>query len=71
MKALGVDMTIYVNDQPQPLAASLAELLERLALDTAVVATAVNGQFVPKPARLQTRLENGDRIEIVAPMQGG
>lgn len=37
----------------------------------ATVATAVNGEFVPAPARRQTRLQDGDRVEVLAPMQGG
>ena len=37
----------------------------------AVVATALNGAFVPKRLRAETPLREGDRIEIVAPRQGG
>jgi len=35
------------------------------------IATAVNGQFVPAPARQTVKLTEGDKIEVVAPMQGG
>ena len=35
------------------------------------VATAVNGRFVPAPARAATALNDGDKLEVVAPMQGG
>ena len=35
------------------------------------IATALNGRFVPAPARPGTPLTEGDRIEVVAPMQGG
>ncbi len=35
------------------------------------VATAVNGVFVAKTARETYVIKDGDRIEVVAPMQGG
>ena len=35
------------------------------------IATAVNGRFVAAAARPATKLTDGDRIEVVAPMQGG
>jgi sulfur carrier protein len=31
----------------------------------------VNGRFVAAAARPATKLADGDRIEVVAPMQGG
>lgn len=53
------------------LARSLAEVLIELGFDGAALATAVNGIFVPAAARAGTVLQNGDRIEVLAPMQGG
>ena len=35
------------------------------------VATAVNGAFVPVAARHGQRLGHGDRVEVLAPRQGG
>jgi sulfur carrier protein len=52
-------------------AANLAEALAALDYADAVVATALNGEFVPKRKRAETPLADGDRIEIVAPRQGG
>lgn len=52
-------------------AASLAALIDERGLDPASVATAVNGDFVPRPMRAQTVLAEGDRIEVLSPMQGG
>jgi sulfur carrier protein len=52
-------------------AASLAELIARLGFAEAAVATARNGDFVPKGARAATPLAPDDKIEIVAPRQGG
>ncbi|MDO5606217.1 MAG: sulfur carrier protein ThiS [Paracoccus sp. (in: a-proteobacteria)] len=52
-------------------AATLADLLAELGHDAGSVATAVNGEFVPRTARADTPLADGARIEILAPMQGG
>ncbi|MEJ8562927.1 sulfur carrier protein ThiS [Yoonia sp. GPGPB17] len=35
------------------------------------VATAVNEEFVPASLRAGVELSDGDRVEVVAPMQGG
>lgn len=49
---------------------SLADLLAERGL-TGRVATAVNEVFVPATARDAHRLADGDRVEVLAPMQGG
>ena len=65
-------MNITVNGEPHEIAAAnLAEALVALDFAEAVVATALNGEFVPKRKRAETPLAEGDRIEIVAPRQGG
>ena len=64
-------MNVYVNGEPQPRAPNLAALIERLGLADAAVATALNGRFVAVHARAATQLAEGDRIEVLAPMQGG
>ncbi|GLK78489.1 MULTISPECIES: sulfur carrier protein ThiS [Methylopila] len=65
-------MKLTVNGDEHDLAAAdLAEALRLLELDSAVVATALNGAFVPAASRAATALEDGDRIEIVSPRQGG
>ena len=65
-------MKILVNgDAHEIRAADLSGALEELGYGGAVVATAVNGEFVPAPARQAARLTDGDRIEVLAPMQGG
>jgi len=51
--------------------AELASVLAELGYDDAVVATAVNGEFVAAAARPATPIADGDRIEVLAPMQGG
>ncbi len=65
-------MRLVVNGCDKDLpAADLAALLEAMELAQAKVATALNGEFVPARARAATRLNEGDRVEIVAPRQGG
>jgi sulfur carrier protein len=67
-----MSMKIIVNGAELELsAATLAAALEALDYGDAVVATALNGHFVPARARATTQLAEGDRIEIVAPRQGG
>ncbi len=46
-------------------------LLEQGFTADSHVATAVNGQFVPKEQRETYTLNDGDSVEVVAPMQGG
>jgi sulfur carrier protein len=65
-------MKIIVNDAERDVAAAtLAAALEALDYAGAIVATALNGHFVPARARGATPIKEGDRIEIVAPRQGG
>jgi sulfur carrier protein len=52
-------------------ARTLAEALAALEYGAAKVATAVNGQFIPVRQRETTPVSEGDRIEILAPRQGG
>ena len=65
-------MRLVVNGEPQDVAAAtLAEAVQSLDLAEAKVATALNGEFVPARARASTPVKDGDRIEILAPRQGG
>ncbi|WP_020178124.1 sulfur carrier protein ThiS [Methylopila sp. M107] len=65
-------MKLIVNGSPLEIEADdLSGALAALDYGDAVVATAVNGAFVPATARAARGLKDGDRIEIVAPRQGG
>lgn len=65
-------MRLIVNGSALEVEAeTLDRALDVLDYGEAKVATAVNGAFVPAAARASKRLEDGDRIEIVAPRQGG
>jgi sulfur carrier protein len=66
------DKNVVVNGQAKVSRAStLAELICELGYGDARIATARNGDFVPRAARQSTRLAAGDKIEIVSPRQGG
>ena len=65
-------MKIILNGEPRDVTATrLSDLMEELGYAGARVATAVNEDFVPAGARAGTVLAEGDRLEVVAPMQGG
>ena len=65
-------MKILVNGAwRETRAADLAAALQELGYGEAVVATALNGDFVPVGSRPRVRLAEGDRVEVLAPMQGG
>jgi sulfur carrier protein len=63
---------LWINgDETSVNAQTMTAILAELNLDDAVVATALNGEFIPIAARAGTKVANGDKIEILAPMQGG
>jgi sulfur carrier protein len=65
-------MRIFVNgDQHEIDSESLALALERLGYGGKKIATAVNGRFVAAAVRAKLKLADGDKVEVVAPMQGG
>ncbi|AKO99927.1 MAG: sulfur carrier protein ThiS [Marinovum algicola] len=65
-------MKILVNAEPREVSGlTLSEALAELGFDSPAVATALNGDFVPRDSRAATALQHGDRLEVLAPMQGG
>jgi sulfur carrier protein len=65
-------MQIIVNQNPHNVsAATLVAALIELGFTSPAIATAINGQFVPRQARADVTLADGDRLEVLAPMQGG
>lgn len=65
-------MKIEVNGERRDIkATNVADALAELGWGDARVATALNGDFLPKTARAETALSDGDRLEVLAPMQGG
>lgn len=65
-------MRIEVNGTPRDIAAAtVADALSELGWGEARVATALNGDFLPAVSRPMQALRDGDRLEVLAPMQGG
>lgn len=66
-------MKIEVNGDAQELEARDLEaaLAELGYASDAPVATALNGEFVAREARAETRLADGDRVEVISPRMGG
>jgi sulfur carrier protein len=69
-------MRLVVNGEQRelPEALTIAELVaeEAPGLDAGRgVAVAVDAEIVPRSAWRETRLEDGQRVEVLAAMQGG
>jgi sulfur carrier protein len=65
-------MKIRVNGEEHVIQAlNLDSALLELGYTNALVATALNGDFIPRGQRPQTTLSDGDAIEVLAPMEGG
>lgn len=65
-------MKISFNGRETELESRILEAaLTELGADCGSVATSVNEEFVPKTRRSSFELREGDRLEVVAPMQGG
>ncbi|WP_171208475.1 MULTISPECIES: sulfur carrier protein ThiS [unclassified Ruegeria] len=64
-------MKIVLNGEVREVQAeTLSDLLDECGY-SGRVATAVNENFVPSSLRITHKLVDGDRVEVVAPMQGG
>ncbi len=66
-------MNITINGEKKNLSAApdLQSVLDAEGYKGKLVAVAKNGEFVPRAHYANINLEDGDEIEIVAPMQGG
>jgi sulfur carrier protein len=64
---------IQLNGEPfeLPQGATVLDVLERLDRHPRTVAVEHNGDILPRPRYGETRLEPGDRLEIVHFVQGG
>jgi sulfur carrier protein len=67
-----IEISVVLNGRGVATAATtLDALLAEQGFAGLKVATALNGDFVPAPARAATSLASGDRIEVVSARQGG
>jgi len=67
------EISLVLNGEPhrQPAGSTLLDLLAGLGRDPRTVAVERNGDIVPRSAYGSTRLEAGDRLEVVHFVQGG
>ena len=65
--------SIRVNGAERALAGemSVADLVRELALEGKRIAVELNGEIVPRSRYAETRLADGDRLEIVGAVGGG
>lgn len=65
--------TITVNGEPRSVdaGATLADLIAALGATPQSLATAVNGEFVPRGARASVPLREGDAVFTFQPITGG
>lgn len=66
-----LQLTVNGESRTAISGASIADLLGELGLDSRKVAVERNLEIVAKSSYVETKLENGDRIEIVAFVGGG
>ena len=65
-------MNIVINGDLKPIThCNLNAVIIDLGYQDAVIVTAVNGNFVAIESRDEVTLKDGDKLEILAPMQGG
>jgi sulfur carrier protein len=64
---------ITLNGEPRSLeeGATLADLVAALGQAPQSLATAVNGEFVPRNARSDLQLRDGDAVFTFQPITGG
>ncbi|HYR39815.1 MAG TPA: sulfur carrier protein ThiS [Methylomirabilota bacterium] len=66
-------MRVLVNGEPMELPEGLSvdDLLLQLKVKREYTAVALNREITPKTKYADTRLKDGDKVEIVRPMGGG
>lgn len=66
-------MRIQLNGEPHEVSeqASIADLLEQLALAGRRVAVELNLEIVPRSLHATTHLQEGDTVEVVHAIGGG
>lgn len=64
---------VTLNGEPRSVCAgaTLADLIASLSEQPQSLATAVNGEFVPREARAHTPLREGDAVFTFQPITGG
>ena len=73
METTTVFLEVLLNGEPHqaPVGATVSDLVAGLGRDPRTVAVERNGDLVPRSRFAETRLEAGDRLEVVHFVQGG
>jgi len=68
-----MSIQVTLNGEPRTLQeqATLADLVAALGQQPQALATAVNGEFVPRGARAGVQLREGDAVFTFQPITGG
>ena len=68
-----MNLQITVNGEPRTVqqSATLADLVDALGQPPQALATAVNGEFVPRGVRASVQLRDGDAVFTFQPITGG
>lgn len=61
----------YNGDLIETAARNLAEFFDEQQIDTASIATAINGDFIPRARYSSEPLAAGAKLEVLSAMQGG
>ena len=71
--ANGQGVTITLNGKEKALAASLTvrELLQEMGMADRRVAVELNMEIVPRSRHAEVKLQDNDRVEVVAAIGGG
>lgn len=65
-------INVYFNDECHQIKSqSLHEFLLHKNHRDLHFAIAINNQFIPRTAYSTTLLDEGDRVDVIVPMQGG
>jgi thiamine biosynthesis protein ThiS len=70
---MGRELRVKINGESRDISdqSTLSDLVEELLLSPARIAVELNGQVIRRTEWMQTRLAEGDRLEIVHFVGGG
>jgi sulfur carrier protein len=66
-----IELSINGENRRIDASTTVAQLLESMELSGKRIAVERNGEIVPKSRHSETRLESGDKLEIVVAVGGG
>ena len=68
---MNLEITVNGEARTVPESATLADLVNALGQPPQALATAVNGEFVPRAVRASVQLHAGDAVFTFQPITGG